>query len=162
MKFQSHAPPLVIDKSFAQAISGTRLSELSRERTLLAPRAFHYEVLTTVQGKMFRTLVGLDEFRWVDKEALLSSERDRGEPCCSAELTRFCVDPEVLSQSWKPSSAENAAAEQYRQESVDPFIVNWEKLMEFDPVGFTPSELVSIGGTEAEFINLCEKLRDPE
>ncbi len=162
MNIQTHAPPLVIDKSFAQAISGTRLSELSRERTLLAPRAFHYEVLTTDHVKMFHTLVGLDEFRWVDKEALLSSEKDNGEPCCSAELARFCVDRDVLSPSWKPSFAEKEAADQYRKESVEPFLALWDEIMKTDPVGFTLFELASTAGSEADFTNLCKLLRDPE
>ena len=162
MNIQNHAPPLVIDKSFAQAVKGSRLSELSRERTLLAPRAFHYELLTTDHEKMFRTLVGLDDFRWVDKEALLRSERDKGEPCCSAELDRYCVDREVLSPTWKPSSWEMEMAEQYRKESVDPFVALLEQLVKFPPSGFTSIELAATSGTEADFTSLCEMLQDRE
>jgi hypothetical protein len=162
MNIQTHPPPLVVDKSFAQAVKAPCLSLLSRERTLLIPRAFHYEVFTTAHKKMFRTLVGLDDFRWVDKETLLSSEKDKGEPCSSAELAHFCVARKFLSPTWKPSSAENEMAERYKQESVDPFVELWEELMKYDPVGFSSSELVATGGTEAEFTSLCEKLRDPE
>lgn len=154
--------PLVIDKSFAQAMKCTRLSELSKERTLLAPRAFHYETLTTAQGKMFSTLVGLDDFRWVDKEMLLRSERDNGEACCKAELVRFCVDRDYLTPSWRPSNEEKEAAEQYRVESVEPFLDLWDEIMKEDPIGFTSLELAATTKPDSDFINLCNFLRDPE
>ena len=138
------------------------MSELSRERTLLMPRAFHYEVITTAPEKMYRTLVGLDEFRWVDKEVLLRSERDKGEQCSSLELPRSFVNQEILSPAWRPSSDEIKVAEQYKEESVDSFLKLWDVLIEFEPPGFTSIELVSTAGSEEEFIRLCEELQDKE
>jgi len=111
---------------------------------------------------MFRSLVGLDEFRWVDKELILKIERDNGEPCCAAELACFCVDRDLLSPSRKPSLEEKEVAEQYRLESIKPFLALWDEIMKADPVGFNTVELVATARSEADFTNLCKQLRDPE
>jgi hypothetical protein len=161
MNIQTNAPPLVIDKSFAQAVSGARLSQLSSERTLLLPIAFYYEIITTERSKIRRTLVGLDEFRWVDKGNLLTEEKNNGEPYLSAELPRFFVDYDVLTSSLNPFAAESMAADQYKLESVDPFLSLWEEIMREGPVGFSTRELTAAFGSENDFIKLCQMLRDP-
>ena len=162
MNIQTLPPPLVIDKSFSQAVKSTQLSQLSKERTLLIPYAFIYEVFTTEPKKIFTTLEGFDEFRIVDVSALLRSESVKGEPCRSASLQPFVTDMDVLSLTWQPSPLEMDMTEQHKRESIDPLMDLWNKLIGIEPAGFTPTELDAASGSEAEFTPLCGLLRDSE
>jgi hypothetical protein len=156
-----HRPLLVIDKSFAHAVNGDRLTALSAKYTFVVPSAFYYEVFDPESATRPQTLTGLGEFRRVHIPILLRSETESAEPAREGDVPRFTVNPKVLSPDWKLSPHEFEIIQRHKTELVDPLLRFWNSVIDQGVIGFSGAELRAARGTEKEFITLCETLRDP-
>ena len=156
-------PLLVLDKSFAHAVKAARLASLSSDYTILVPSAFIYEVFDTELEKRKHTVTGLGEFRQIDIPQLLWQEQETGSPA-SPDLYRNAPRLNFNSMrsetGWTLLADETPIISSYAKMEVNPKIDFWESVTGEGVIGFDTEELLSVRGCEANFRQLCGRLRD--
>lgn len=154
--------PLVIDKSFAQGRSSSRLRELSSEWTFWVPSAFYFEVFDTDAESRKRALSGFPEFRRGDRAAFLQQERQGGRPCPITDGRILSFSERASNIDWNPSSEPLLfdARERDRRERVAPSSELLKTVLRSYYIpGFGESETAGLHGDQARFDELTSSLR---
>jgi len=154
-------PPLVIDKSFAQGATQSRLQTLSTTFSFWVPSAFYYEVFDNDSKKRKSALKGIGRFQRFDLATVLLKEKQTGKPIPIGEIdTPFLeVNPDTLTSDWQMTPEQSDAFQQYKRRVVEPWMTFWKKFLDRrGNIGFSESELTAIRGTDEDFSVLCATL----
>jgi hypothetical protein len=156
----AHAPAMALDKSFAQGTNHLKLAVLCENFVFLVPSPFYYEVFKNDPQKRRFTLRGLNEFRRVDIPTFLRRETRSGNPALDGDLQRLCVNPDVLDDAWTMRPGDQSTMDGHKTHIVSPSLEFWNAVIDQGVIGFSPAEYCAVHGTDAEFADLCAKLRD--
>lgn len=154
---------LVVDKSFAQAISASKMKQLAESRAVLVPSVFVWEIFSTAPKKRVSTIAGMKSFRWIHLPNLLESERSLRKPSSHSKVPCLSFNEYLLDPQWRMGSLEKDILKEYEDSHLRPGLEFWQEVISTRSVPvFTDKEIDSASNGEDVFLKLCKTLNSQE
>ncbi len=154
-------PPIVLDKSFAEGVTGPELHRIAENWTFVVPTAFIHEVFTTGPKSRMSTVRGLPSFRHLHLPDLLRHERSNDRPATSWEAHPVNFGDQIGNKDWTATQEVTAACESYDQKGVGCLVELWREVARSRSIpGFENEELLAALRHTDHFTKLCRTLRN--